>query len=269
MATQVSTKDKNELQTLHRGLHVLKFLNETGPTSLAQVARYLKTPRSNARRILQTLVSEGYLERYPETRLYALTPLVMQLSTGFNDHDLLTTVARSPLHRMAKDLVWPMALATPYGSKMLVRIATDHLSPVALARFHAGYLTPILATTTGLLFLALSDEKACADVIEVLKSTGEIKPHFASVSALQQTLKKVRKDRYIIRDQLYPEACLGVPLVSWGRVHGGFVVRYIKKAMSNERAVTELLPRMRALADEVVEAFERAMIERTRPGPNF
>jgi IclR family mhp operon transcriptional activator len=252
----------DNLQTLRRGLTALQYMNEVGTANLAQVARHLKVPRSNAHRIIQTLVGEGYLERLPSSRLYKLTALVKQLSAGFDDDDLLTKAAQPAIERLAEGLVWPIAMATPYGANMLVRVSTDYRSPVALVRTHSGYVTPMLQATTGLLFLALSNEETRNQVVGVIEKQNQFAPFFDSHSEFQKVLRQARKDRYIIQDTRFAEGSLGVPLLWEKRILGGLVVRYIRKAVTRKQAVAELLPKLLKLSEEVIVAFDALIKEK-------
>ena len=255
----MSHQAKDELQTLHRGLKALHFMNEVGAANLATMARHLGVPRSNAHRIMTTLVRDGYLMRPADSRDYRLTARVRELAMGFDDDDVLAGVARGPMQRLGHEIVWPLALATPFGAEMLVRVTTDQQSPVALTRYHAGFRTPMLLTTTGLLVLAFSPQTIRDQVIDVIAARGDLAPYFPTRTALSATLKKIRADGFAISDTRYAEGNLGVPLI-WGeRVMGGLVVRYIKSVMTRAKVLGDLLPRLQALAAETVTAFDAAM----------
>ncbi|MDX2221715.1 MAG: helix-turn-helix domain-containing protein [Rhodospirillaceae bacterium] len=256
--------DSEELQTLQRGLRVLRILNERGPINLAPLARELNIPRSNAYRLLHTLCVEGYVERVRNSRLYKLTPLVRRLSSGFSDDDLLTSVAAAPVDALRQKLVWPIALATPLDTHMLVRISTDHQSPVALVRTRPGYITPMLMATTGILYLAFSPAPVREDTISQIAAAGQLTPFYPDAAALQLVMKTARKAGYLLIDNRYREGSLGVPLIWRGRVLGGLVVRYIKTALTRRQATELLLPPLKAAAEDIISAFDEAILRSAR-----
>ena len=167
----------SELSTLKRGLLALRFINERGPTNVAALARHITIPRTNAHRILQTLVAEGYCARVANSRFYRLTSLVSHLSVGFDGDERLTTIATPLLEAVSREIKWPVALATPQGPHMLVRVATDFQSPLALVRVRPGYTTPICQTTTGLLYMALMAEDVRQSLLHVIRRRDEFDPY--------------------------------------------------------------------------------------------
>ncbi len=74
-----------QLSSLKRGLRALSLLNARGTLSASELAGELQLPRTTARRVLDTLVGEGYAEKVPGGHQYRLTPMVGMLSSGFSD----------------------------------------------------------------------------------------------------------------------------------------------------------------------------------------
>jgi IclR family mhp operon transcriptional activator len=252
------THNSNDLQTLQRGLRLLRILNERGPVNLAPLARELDIPRSNMHRLLQTLLNEGYIERIPNSRFYKLTALVRSLSSGFSDDDLLTSLAMKPVELLCKQIFWPVTMATPYQARMMVRIATDLQSPLALTRFTPGYLAPMLQTTTGLLYLAFAPAAVRRDTLDLIESVGESN-FFKSERSLDSVLRTCRRTGYLV-NTTFREASMGVPLIWRDRVLGGLATRYIQTALKRSEAVEKILPKLQKCADEIIAAFDAATI---------
>ena len=71
---------------LTRGLDLLKALNsqEGGRSTLAQLAQVTGLHRTTVRRLLETLISEGYVRRSESDDRYCLTLHVRSLAEGFS-----------------------------------------------------------------------------------------------------------------------------------------------------------------------------------------
>ncbi|WP_304164565.1 helix-turn-helix domain-containing protein [Phenylobacterium aquaticum] len=249
------TRDRNELQTLKRGLQALAFLNAAGPTTLAKLARHLDVPRPNAYRILQTLITEGYCDRVPNSRLYMVSPCVRKLSSGLGEGEVLTNVAMDVVEALGKAVKWPVALATPFGGEMLVRLTTDASTPLALAKISPGHRTPMLLTTTGVLYMAFTPPAHQKETIEASLGGRDIKQFFHSREQLQALIEESREQGYMILDSRFAEGCIGVPLMRHGRPLGGLVMRYIKSAMPRTKVIADYLPRLREAAAEIMARY--------------
>ena len=246
-----------ELQTLARGLDALAFLNAHGPANLATVARHLDLPRANVGRILTTLVATGYCARIPNAALYAVTAQVRRLSEGLRESDLLTVVALPIVEALGQALGWPIALATPHGAEMLVRLSTDMTTPLALLKTRPGFTTPLLLATTGLLTLAFLPDEIRAARLPWLIANSAINPAL-SAATIGDALRSARADGYLLLDQGFPEASLGVPILVDGRPLGGLVMRYIARGRSRRVALERDLPRLQEAAIAIRDAFLRA-----------
>jgi len=244
-----------QLQTLVRGLDALAFLNAQGPATLAAVARHLDLPRANVDRILRTLVSAGYCARLPNSTLYAVTRGVRRLSEGLRDAALLTALALPIVEGLGRAVAWPVALAVPSGAEMEVRLSTDMATPLALLKTRPGYRTPILQTTTGLLYLAFLPAEERAQRLPALLAASTINPAL-SATTLAAAFATARENGYLLLDHGFPEASLGVPLVSHGRPIGGIVMRYLIRGMPRAQALENFLPQLRGAADAIICALD-------------
>jgi IclR family mhp operon transcriptional activator len=245
-----------DLQTLARGLNALALINAHGPVTLAELARHLDLPRPNVDRILQTLVSQGYCARLPNSTRYAMTLKVRRLSNGLRDGALLTAAALPIMDALERTIEWPVALAVPTGAEMTVLLSTDMATPLALLKTRPGYRTPILQTTTGLLYLAFLSETVRATQMPALIRASTINPAL-SEATLADAFSFARQHRYLLLDHGFPEASLGVPLLYDGTPLGGLVVRYLVRGISKIEATARFLPMLREAAAAIIGAIKQ------------
>ena len=55
---------------------------------------------------------------------------------------------------LGRELVYPLALATPFGTSMIIRDSTDFDSPLATTRYGQGTLLPLLKSASGKAYIA-------------------------------------------------------------------------------------------------------------------
>jgi DNA-binding IclR family transcriptional regulator len=244
----------NEVQSLERGLAALAIINADGWAKIADIAARLDLPRATAYRIVTTLAKAGYCLKIPNSAYFMITPKAAALSNGLGDAERLTLAAIAVLDRLRQQIAWPMALTTPDRAHMRVRLATDKASPVALERFRAGLPAPMLMTTTGLLYLALTDEPRRAMALAAYPEN-QRSLYFSRPGEMEAQFAFARRHRYLLIPTSGREASMGVPVMLEDRPIGGLVMRYSKSALPADQAVARYLPLLRRAVEEMVEAM--------------
>jgi IclR family mhp operon transcriptional activator len=260
--------ERQEVKSLKKALRALTFLNCNGESTVTEVACAIGVPRTTSYRLLETLAAEGYVEKQPHSHIYRLTSQVQKLSSGFGDADLVVEVAKPQIIQAGIDLRWPLALATPIGSDMMVRVVTDHDTPLAIDRYFIGFRTPMLHAPTGLCYLAFCDERTRTSILDLVARTSEPTQGLWPTGAeLEFTLDSIRRQGYChIRFPQYREGGLGVPLFADGKVVGGIVMRYIKTTMKSQRLEEHFVPLVKQLAADISAAYAQRLSRRTAFG---
>jgi IclR family mhp operon transcriptional activator len=248
--------ERDEIKSLKKALRAITFLNQQGDATVTQVAQGIDVPRATAYRLLQTLASEGYVDKLPNSDIYRLTSLVRRLAAGFQDEDLLIEIARPLLAEAQQELGWAIALSTPRGTDMVVRLNTDHDSPLALIRYGVGASLPILLSTCGYCYLAHCTPAERESIVSsALQQADPAAPVRFDRPQIQQLIDGALSDGFChLEFDHYREGNLGVPLLLAGRPVGGIVMRYIKSTLRNTDRLREVYaPRLQRLAREVAE----------------
>lgn len=271
---------RQEVKSLKKALRVLTYMNQCGDSTVAEVASAIGVPRPTSYRILETLASEGYIEKQPHCGLYRITSLVQRLAAGFQNEELLLEVAKPMIQQLSKELGWPIAIYTPRDTRMVARIITDHDCVMALERFHIGFAAPMLESATGYCYLArcsdaererllafsLSEEgcaKEASDPEEIRylivdKHFGHLERfnnrQFDEISYL---INAVRNQGFCnLEFQKYREGNLGVPLVLDDKPVGGIVMRYIRSTMKNTGRIQNFYaPKLQKLSQDVTDEY--------------
>ncbi len=250
--------ERQEVKSLKKALRALTFLNSHGESTVTQVAAGIGVPRTTAFRLLETLACDGFIQKQEHSNLYRLTSKVLGLSSGFGDSDLIVEAAKPLIQELGEQIGWPLALATPRGQDMVVRIMTDYDTTLAIDRYAIGFATPMLHAPAGLCYLALCDDEVRESVVKIAKSSTPAPEILQSGDDyLIYTLQKIRTRGFShIRFMEYREGGLAVPLVIGGRVVGGIVMRYIKSTLKTDQIESVYFPKLRQLTIDIAAAYE-------------
>jgi IclR family mhp operon transcriptional activator len=254
--------ERQEVKSLKKALRALTFLNCNGESTVTEVAGAIGVPRTTSYRLLETLASEGYVEKQPHSHIYRLTSMVQKLSSGFGDSDLVLEVAKPRINHVGRELRWPLALATPIGSDMMVRVITDHDTPFAIDRYFIGFRVPMLRAPAGLCYLAHCDEDERESVLDLIRRSATDEAEQKAGRELDFQLDQVRSQGYChIRFPEYREAGLAVPLFADGRVLGGIVMRYIKSTARAPQIEEHYVPILQQMANDISLAYAQRLAQ--------
>jgi IclR family transcriptional regulator, mhp operon transcriptional activator len=260
------------IRALMRGLDALTILNLRDGATVSEVAHEIRLPRTTVYRILETLCASGFVFRDNSDERYRLTILVRGLSGGFDDEAWVNQIAKPLIYQLCNELVWPVSIATLSGTKMMLREATDHSTPLAVERYSAGFQFPLLTSAAGKVYLAhcpvaqrdalidilarsgKEEDKAARDRGDLLRALAEIKAHGFG------TATRTRR--------LVDEFAISVP-VALGDHLAALNVRFVASALPLKSGLERLLPKLRLCAARITTLFfeqqAEARAKSTRP----
>jgi IclR family mhp operon transcriptional activator len=254
----------DNLSSLKRGLRALSLLNLREVVTATELAAELRLPRTTARRVLDTLVEEGYAEKITREYKYRLTPMVNVLSSGFSDESWIAHVAEPLLARKTIEIGWPLVVATPSGDQMMVRVSTDRLTPLALDHFGVGFKTPMLHGTSGHVMLAFMSQQHREATLQVIRSSTDPKQALAREDArIRSIVNLVRAQGFAhIIYKEYPEASVGVPIFLNGVARACLLMGYVKAALKPAQIVDAYVPQLKSLSEAITAGVSEMRIRR-------
>ena len=254
----------DNLSSLKRGLRALSVLNLREVVTATELAAELRLPRTTARRVLDTLVEEGYAEKITREYKYRLTPMVNVLSSGFSDESWIAHVAEPLLARKTIEIGWPLVVATPSGDQMMVRVSTDRLTPLALDHFGVGFKTPMLHGTSGHVMLAFMSQQHREATLQVIRSSTDPKQALAREDArIRSIVNLVRAQGFAhIIYKEYPEASVGVPIFLNGVARACLLMGYVKAALKPAQIVDAYVPQLKSLSEAITAGVSEMRIRR-------
>lgn len=254
----------DNLSSLKRGLRALSLLNLREVLTATELARELALPRTTARRVLDTLVEEGYADKLSREHKYRLTPMVNVLSSGFSDESWIAHVAEPLLAKKTIEIGWPLVVATPSGDQMMVRVSTDRLTPLALDHFGVGFKTPMVHGTSGHVMLAFMSQQHRELTLQVIRSSTDPKQALAREDArIRSLVSTVRAQGYAhIIYKEYPEASVGVPIFLNGVARACLLMGYVKAAIRPAQIVEKYVPQLKALSEAITAGVAELRMRR-------
>jgi len=255
---------RDNLSSLKRGLRALSLLNLREVVTATELAAELRLPRTTARRVLDTLVEEGYAEKITREHKYRLTPMVNVLSSGFSDESWIAHVAEPLLAKKTIEIGWPLVVATPSGDQMMVRVSTDRLTPLALDHFGVGFKTPMLHGTSGHVMLAFMSQQHREATLQVIRSSTDPKQALAREDArIRSIVNAVRSQGFAhIIYKEYPEASVGVPIFLNGVARACLLMGYVKAALKPAQIVDKYVPQLKSLSEAITAGVSEMRIRR-------
>ena len=240
--------DYGTVRSLARGLELLRVLNrhDKGRASLAQLAAGTGLHRTTVRRLLETLIEEGYVKRSVSDDRYVLTLNVRALSEGFKDEERISMVSGPVLAQLLQQVRWPSDLCTPDGGSMLIRESTHRFSSLSFNRAMVGERLPMLLTAAGRAYFCY-----CADAereaLLVLLRRDPVQAALANDGKfIANLLEQTRSRGYASNEGDWSAerkiGAIAVPVFQSGKVIASINVIYLVRAVSHAEAATRYLP---------------------------
>lgn len=249
------------VQSLARGLAVVRaFDAEHQEMTLSEVAARTALTRATARRFLHTLVGLGYVRT--DGRVFALTPLVLQLGYAYLSGQQLPDLAQPILEELSHRHGESTSLAILDGTDIvyLTRIHTRRIISVGIS---PGTRFPAHATSMGRVLLAALGP-AELDAYFAEAQLAPLTPRtLSSRGAIEAELARVREAGYAVVDQELEVGLrsLAVPVLG----ADGRTVAAINMALSvridgegrdagRDAGLARLVPELQAAAASIAEA---------------
>jgi DNA-binding IclR family transcriptional regulator len=238
-----------EIRALHRGLKMLELANLNNGAQLRDFVRLTGLPKTTTYRILENLCAGGYLTRATDDDHYYLTLQVRRLSDGYYDGGWISDVARPILRTLCDALGYPVAIATPYGTSMMLRDNTDAQSTLIADRYTRGTLLPMFSSASGKVYLTFCDEVTRKTLLDVCATSTDPAHEMARHPHLiARMIKKVRQQGYAFgrgepgSDAEIRTSTSAIPIFARETLIGCLAIRYIDSHVSREDVARKYLP---------------------------
>jgi IclR family pca regulon transcriptional regulator len=243
--------DGGFVQSLDRGLQVIRALSAADPQTLSDVARTCGLSRATARRFLLTLEELGYVRQ--SAGRFALTPRILELGYAYLSSLSLPEVAQPHLERLVGEVHESSSVSILDGADIVyvARVTRRRIMTVAIS---VGTRFPAYATSMGRVLLAgLPREE-----LETTLGETELEPltdaTITAPAALGAELDRVHRQGYALVDQELEAGLRSIAVP----IHGpqGQVVAAVNLSVQATRATvsemkSRLLPPLRGTAADI------------------
>lgn len=255
---------RDYVQSLERGLAVLKSLGTSSGLSLAEVARTTSMTRAAARRFLLTLEAMGYVGKTDGS--FYLLPKTLELGYSYLASQSLAQVAQPHLQRLANK-IGESCSVLEYAGGSIIYIARVTVNRLVGANLSVGSTLPAYCTSAGRILLAALPE---ADLAAYLRDTpfSRLTPKtIVGAASLRREIERARRQGwYLINEELEIGArALAVPLRnSAGRTTAAINVSCYAGRITAERMRSDFLPEMLRTAQAVEAEMHLVRPDATR-----
>jgi IclR family pca regulon transcriptional regulator len=226
------------VQSLSRGLAVIRALNSPEPMTLSDVARASGLTRASARRFVLTLEELGYVQQ--SDGRFALTPRVLELGFAYLSALGLPEVAQPHMERLVEMVRESSSVSVLDGQSVVyvARVPTRRIMNVVIS---VGTRFPAYATSMGRVLLAGLDREECAELLDRTELVALAHETITTRSQLEAELERVRLAGYAI---VYQELESGLRSVAAPiRDRDGEVIAAINLAVHAARLSVEEIRR--------------------------
>ncbi|MEP2830165.1 DNA-binding transcriptional regulator [Parvibaculum sp.] len=257
-----SPGDIEGVQPVLRSLAVLEALSAARTATLTHLHHATGLPKPTLVRLLDTMISAGYVRRISRTAGYTLTERVLRLSSGFRHADLVVEASRPFLSALTAEHKWPVALATLDHEAMLVRISTRHQSPFSTDPDWLNRRLPMLVSALGRAYLAFCPAEERRLILAALKSSkASMNTQARDEKYVLSMLDAIRKRGYATTAPMRGDPAMGlaIPIMGGERVAACITMRYLGSTMNETEAAERYLVPMQNAAMAIAAAHGRML----------
>lgn len=243
---------------LSRGLQVLRAINFStrGRATCAELSAATGIHRTTVRRIIETLLVEGFVRPSESDDTYQLTLKVRELSEGFTDRERISSAATPVMGELLQSVVWPSDLSTPDGDSLLVRETTHRFSPLSFHRAMVGRRLPMLLTAAGRAYFCHCNKAERDQILELIRSAGGAQAQLARddrfVKALVRTVKEdgfgTNTGEWTVERKI---GAIAMPIVDGKRVLGALNIVYLNSALTSAQAISRFSKPLKTAVDRI------------------
>lgn len=232
------------VEAVCRALRVLRTLNRLRIAGVNAIYEETGIPKPTIVRMLETLMSEGYVARDNMYGGYRVTHKAAELSVGYEGVSRVIEIARPLLVDLANRIKWPVGLGALDDDAITIQFWTGTISPWAHTNTVLGLKPDFQTSAMGRAYMAFCSAEERERRIEALRrDTGR---GFCATTEAQfrALLGRIAEQGYAYRDPAtMPQrtATLAVPIRHGGQIHALVTVSYFRSALPSKRVQAEVI----------------------------
>ncbi len=261
----MESRKYKSVRGLARGLAVLEALNTSARdyATSGELSKLTGLHRTTVRRLLETLIEDGYIVRSNSDDSFRLTRKVRQLSEGFTARDPLSSLAMPIMGELMQKVVWPSCLCVPDGDAMRICESNHRFSPLSFHRGKTAMRIPFLATSAGRSYFAFSDSQEQARILHSAQNADGQEAHLANDPVFVATmLRTVRSNGYSTNFSEWEEekkvGAIAMPIFDKYRVIGSLNIIFLAPAIEPAKAITSFVDPLQHAVDKISNLLQQS-----------
>ena len=249
---------RDYVSSLARGLEVLRAFNRTGrKMTLSEVAAETGNTRAGARRILLTLVREGYA--VADGKLFDLTPQVLELGYSVLSSKGVWDIARPFIDHFSEEIRESVSAAV-LDRFDVVYVSGAQFHRVITVGISVGARFPAHCTATGRVLLAAQPVEMWPGMLRNIPLTAMTDRTVTDREAFRRVLEQARDQGWSLVDQELEKGLMSIAVLlrdSAGRIVGAIYVGVPTIRMTPEEMVRDILPRLQETVAHISRSLKR------------
>ncbi|TAJ33629.1 MAG: IclR family transcriptional regulator [Reyranella sp.] len=195
-------------------LDILEHLGSVrGAVALSDLARATGVNVSTAFRLLQTLMSRGYVEQDRNNRGYMMGPRMFQMGTAYLQGSDLADIGRPHLEAL-RDAVGETAYLVTFSQGEIIQLCKADGKQAVSAAIRSMVREPAYCTATGKVLLSALAEPEFEKYVESVEMEAFTPQTITSKAALRREIAEVRAKGFAVDgEEFVPNlCCLAVPV---------------------------------------------------------
>lgn len=246
------------VESVCRAFAILEAVNELHIATVNGIHAETGFPKSTIVRMLETLMSVGYIVRDNMCGGYRVTGKVAHLSAGYTGIPRIIEVARPLALELTRRIKWPIGLGVIDGDAISIQFWTGTVSPVVHTNTVLGLRPDLRSTAMGRAYLAFCPGHELEDHVARFRQDTETPFGPAEERQLRALLDRVRTDGYAARDprtKPYRMTTLGVPLLEDDAIQAVMSVSFFRSAVRSEQIREQILTPLMATRANIEHAL--------------
>lgn len=253
-----SLNPRDYVSSLARGLEVLRAFNRTRrKMTLSEVAAETGNTRAGARRILLTLVREGYA--VADGKLFDLTPQVLELGFSVLSSKGVWDIARPFIDHLSDEIQESVSAAVLDKSDVVYVTGAQYHRVISVGIIVGGRF-PAAQTATGRVLLAVQPEESWAKILQNMPLDRMTDRTVTDPVEFRRILEDVRDKGWCLVDQELEIGLMSIAVPvynSTGAIVGSINVGAPSVRMTPEMMVEVILPKLQKTVANISRAIKR------------
>jgi IclR family mhp operon transcriptional activator len=266
-STDFNTRSYPTVESIARALNVLRTVSKFHIATIGDIFAETKMPKSTIVRVLETLISEGYVARDNLCGGYRITSKANELGPGTNGISQIIEVARPITVSLTERTQWPIGIGTFDNDAIWLRFSTAALCKRATA-VSLGWRLDLFYTAMGRAYLAFCPDADRERIFKMRIETGVSSD--ADEARVRALLPQIREHGYAVRsdNRTVSASSVATPIFNKGALLAVINFSYFKDAAAPSETLPAEIARSLLETKATIEAslqLEQRLLSRPKP----